>query len=63
LFDTESKQYRDTGLGYLSMDEDAAFERLLADNRLLMLPLVRAGSQLSVGVDEEAWRAWLAAGS
>jgi arsenate reductase-like glutaredoxin family protein len=60
LFDAESKQYRDDGLGYLSMDEEAAFERLLADDRLLLLPLVRAGTQVSVGVDEAVWRRWVA---
>ncbi len=41
------------------MDEDELFERLLADPRLLRLPLVRAGSRLSVGADEEAWREWV----
>jgi len=60
LFDKASREYRDAGLAYLSMDEEAAFGRLLADDRLLLLPLVRAGTQVSVGVDEEAWRSWLA---
>jgi arsenate reductase-like glutaredoxin family protein len=61
LFDTESTQYREAGLGYLSMDDDAAFDRLLADDRLILLPLVRAGTNLSIGVDEKTWRGWLAA--
>jgi len=61
LFDTDSKEYRDAGLAYLSMDEDTAFERLLSDGRLLRLPLVRGGSFVSAGVDEKAWRDWLAA--
>jgi arsenate reductase-like glutaredoxin family protein len=56
LMDRESVPYRESGLAYLSMDEDAAFERALADQRLLLLPLVRAGSQLAIGVDEDAWR-------
>jgi arsenate reductase (glutaredoxin) len=61
LLDTESARYRELGLAYLSMDDDGAFERLIADQRLLRLPLVRAGDKLSVGVDEAAWRGWLAA--
>lgn len=61
LFDPEARAYRDAGLAYLSMDEPAAFERLLADPRLLRLPLVRAGTRVTVGVDEVAWRDWLTA--
>lgn len=61
LFDTESVRYRDAGLAYLSMTDDEAFERVLGDQRLLLLPLVRAAAHVSIGVDEDAWRAWLAA--
>lgn len=61
LIDRESRFYRDAGLAYLSMDDEAAFERVLADQRLLLLPLIRSGSQVAVGVDEKAWRELLAA--
>ena len=59
LLDTESKAYKDQGLGYLSMDEGEVLDRLLADPRLLKLPLVRAGDRFSAGPDEAAWRSWL----
>jgi arsenate reductase-like glutaredoxin family protein len=59
LLDSESKAYRDQGLGYLSMADDEVLERLLADPRLLRLPLVRAGDRFSAGPDEPAWKAWL----
>ena len=59
LFDTGGRAYRETGLGYLSMSDDAAFEKLLRDQRLIRLPLVRAGARLSVGLAEDDWRAWL----
>jgi arsenate reductase-like glutaredoxin family protein len=59
LFDTNSRQYKDAGLGYLSMSDDGAFEKLLRDQRLIRLPLVRAGNRLSVGVSELEWRDWL----
>lgn len=60
LIDDDSPAYRDAGLAYLTMEEDAALERVLRDPRLLRLPLVRAGARLSIGIDEDAWRSWLA---
>lgn len=62
LVDTESRAYRDQGLAYLSADEQALIERLLSNNSLVRLPLVRAGDRLTAGVDEDAWRSWLAEG-
>lgn len=59
LFDTESVAYKDAGLSYLSMSEDQAFDRLLANPKLIRLPLVRAGADLSVGIDEAEWRRWI----
>lgn len=59
LLDDASKAYQDQGLGYLSMDDDEVLERLLADPRLLRLPLVRAGGRFSVGPAEADWKSWL----
>jgi arsenate reductase len=61
LFDTNSRHYKDAGLGYLSMSDDSAYDKLLRDQRLVRLPLVRAGNLLSVGVSETEWRDWLRA--
>jgi arsenate reductase len=58
LIDTESQAYRDAGLAYLRMDDTEVFDRLLADPRLLRLPLARFGDQFTAGVDETAWKAW-----
>jgi arsenate reductase-like glutaredoxin family protein len=60
LLDPESRAYRDQGLAYLSMGDAEVLERLLADPRLLRLPLVRAGDRFSAGVAEADWRSWLA---
>jgi arsenate reductase-like glutaredoxin family protein len=60
LLDADSRAYRDQGLGYLAMGDDEVLERLLADPRLLRLPLVRAGDRCSVGPAELTWRSWLA---
>ena len=59
--DQDSKAWRDAGLGYLRMADDELAERLLADQRLLRLPLVRIGSGVSAGRDEDAWKSLLAA--
>ena len=61
LIDSESPRYSEKGMAYLVIDDAEAFDRLLADQRLLRLPLVRSGAQLAVGVDEDAWRTLLSA--
>ena len=60
LLDTESRPYKEQGLAYLSTDSTGINARLLADARLIRLPLVRYGDEVTAGRDEAAWRAWLA---
>jgi len=60
LLDTESRAYRDAGLAYLATDTAGLVARILADVRLLRLPLVRYGDDVTVGRDEATWKAWLA---
>ena len=57
--DTAGKPWRDAGLAYLRMDDGELIERLLADQRLLRLPLVRVGNDVAAGRDEPAWKALL----
>ena len=57
LADTDGKPWRDLGLGYLRMADAELADRLLADQRLLRLPLVRAGNLFAAGKDEPAWKA------
>jgi arsenate reductase len=56
LLDEEGRAYRDAGLGYMRLTDDEIVERLLADQRLLRLPLVRAGRDVAAGRDEAAWK-------
>jgi arsenate reductase (glutaredoxin) len=56
LADTEARAWRGAGLGYLRMTPDELVGRLLADQRLLKLPLVRGGSRVAAGRDEAAWK-------
>jgi arsenate reductase-like glutaredoxin family protein len=60
LLDTESRPYKEQGLAYLAADTAGITARLLADVRLLRLPLVRYGDNVTAGKDEATWKAWLA---
>ena len=60
LLDVESRAYRDGGLAYLTTDTSGVIARLLADVRLLRLPLVRYGDDVTAGKEETTWKAWLA---
>ena len=59
LLDETSKPYRDGGLAHLTMRESEIAERLVADSRLLRLPLVRHGNEVTAGQAEATWGAWL----
>lgn len=56
LVDTEGKAWRDAGLGYLSMSDADLADRLLGDQRLLKIPLVRMENHFAAGRDEAAWK-------
>lgn len=60
LADVDGKAWRDAGLAYLTMDDRDLAARLLADQRLLRLPLVRSGNRFAAGRDEAAWKALVA---
>jgi arsenate reductase len=60
LLDVDGRAYKDGGLAYLSTDTSAIVARLLADVRLLRLPLARYGDDVTAGKDESTWTAWLA---
>jgi arsenate reductase (glutaredoxin) len=62
LLDDTSRAYRDGGLAYLAMDDVDIVRRLLADVRLLRLPLVRHGNEVTAGRAEATWAGWLKPG-
>lgn len=57
LLDREGKAYLDAGLKYLKATESDLLVRIEKEPLLLRLPLVRAANRLSVGKDEETWKA------
>jgi arsenate reductase-like glutaredoxin family protein len=60
LADIEGKAWRDAGLGYLSMSDVDLADRLLKDQRLLNIPLVRIDNGFAAGRNEAAWRSLVA---
>jgi arsenate reductase-like glutaredoxin family protein len=59
LLDSEGKAYIDAGLKYLKLSDSEMLGRIEQDAKLLRLPLVRAANRLSIGEDEESWKAML----
>ena len=59
LLDETTKAYRDAGLAHLSMTDGEVIERLQRDQRLLRLPLVRHGHEVTAGKAEATWAGWL----
>jgi arsenate reductase (glutaredoxin) len=59
VLDDGSRAYKDAGLGYLSLTDDGITQRLLADARLLRLPLVRHANEVTAGPAEATWAGWL----
>lgn len=61
LLDTESKAYVDAGLKYMKLSDSEWLAKIENSPQLLRLPFVRAGNRISIGRDEDAWKAMAAA--
>lgn len=61
LVDQESKEYADAGLKYMKLSDSELIGRLERAPKLLRLPLIRGGNQISIGHDEAAWKAMITA--
>ncbi len=59
LLDETARPYLDQGLAYLSLDDAGIVTRVLADQRLLRLPLIRHRHEVTVGRAEATWAGWL----
>jgi arsenate reductase (glutaredoxin) len=60
LVDRDGKPYEASGLKYMKLSDAELIAKIERDPKLLRLPLVRFGTQISVGQDENAWREMLA---
>lgn len=61
MLDVEGKEYEASGLKYMRMSESDLLAKIEKEPKLLKLPLVRHASLVSIGQDEEAWKAMAAA--
>lgn len=59
LLDVDGRAYAEQGLAHMRLDDAEIVARLLADARLLRLPLVRHGNELTAGPAEATWTAWV----
>ena len=60
LIDRDSKRFQALGLQTAFYGDDRWIEIASEEPLILRMPLVRSGSRLSVGLDEEGWRSWVA---
>jgi arsenate reductase-like glutaredoxin family protein len=60
LLASDGKAYIDAGLKYYKLSDAELLSRIGRDPQLLRLPLIRGGKVLSIGHDEESWKAMLA---
>jgi arsenate reductase len=58
LVDRDSRRYAELGLGVARLSEERWLDKLVAEPLLLRMPLVRQGSQLTLGEATEVWRGW-----
>jgi len=58
LVDRQSRRFLDLGLGAARFSEDHWLDKLAEQPLMLRMPLVRHGSQLTVGDATETWHGW-----
>lgn len=59
LVDRGSRRFAELGLGAASLSDERWLERFADEPGLLRVPLVRQQQRLTIGVDEDEWRAWI----
>jgi arsenate reductase (glutaredoxin) len=59
LIDSSSAVFQDLGLRHARMSDDSWLSRLAEEPLLLKMPLVRSGTQLTIGLHESTWKSWL----
>ena len=60
LVDRESRRFEELGLRHARLSNDHWVEKLTDEPLLLVMPLVRSGHLLTVGLAEQDWKAWMA---
>ena len=60
LIDRDSKRFQELGLQAAYYGDDRWLDIACEEPLVLRLPLVRYGKELTVGVEEDTWKGWLA---
>ncbi len=58
LIDSESDRFQGLGLRHARMSDESWLAKLVEEPLLLRIPLVRNGSQLTIGLEEKTWKLW-----
>jgi arsenate reductase-like glutaredoxin family protein len=58
LVDRESRRFADLGLRATQLSDERWLQKVSEEPLLLRMPLVRFQHQVTVGLDEAAWREW-----
>jgi arsenate reductase (glutaredoxin) len=58
LIDRHSRRFAELGLGASRLNEDRWLDKLVAEPLLLRMPLVRHGTQLTIGDAAVSWKEW-----
>lgn len=58
IVDRGSRRFADLGLGAARLSDERWLDKLAAEPMLLRMPLVRHGSQLSIGDATDTWQGW-----
>lgn len=56
VLDDDARVVKDRGLRYLGGTDEDWIDRMVSEPRMIRLPLVRCGKELSVGEDPAAWQ-------
>ena len=57
LIDTQSKEYENNHVKYLSCDDDKE-EKLFSNPAMFKTPIVRNGKMATVGYKPDVWKSW-----
>jgi arsenate reductase-like glutaredoxin family protein len=60
LIDRDSRRFEELGLRSARLSDERWAERLAEEPSLLVMPLVRSGNLLTVGLAEQDWKTWTA---
>ncbi len=51
-------EYQKQGLDHYRLSDEQVIEKLIAEPKIMIQPLIRADKNLALGWDEKAWRVW-----